>query len=156
MHNATRTNFDLDNVRQRIHNWTIFILTALLSVTTIVLTSFTDTDECKRLEDGKYKVQFKRFPESNFVLLINKNEFIRTDKGGRQTTGTIEWNGDCYFILSTDTVTMGNPVMEKIKLGMGNPCYELTKTRGRVTSFRITRSGNLSILIDYGKLKKMD
>jgi hypothetical protein len=140
-------------MRQKNRNWTIFFLTTLL---TIVLTSFTYTDDCKRLGDGKYKVQFKRFPESNFVLLIDKNEFIKTDKGGQQTKGTIKWDGDCYFVLSSDTVTMGNPVMEKIKLGMGNPCYELTKTKGRVTSFRITRSGNLNILIDEGKLKKID
>ena len=145
--------FDQEHVRQKIQNRTTFIFATLV---TIVLTSFANTEDCKRLEDGKYKIKFKRFPESNFILRIDKNQFIKTDKNGQETKGTIEWTGDCYFVLSSDTVTMGNPVIEKIKLGLGNPCYELTKTKGRVTSFILTRSGNLSILIDEGKLKKID
>ncbi|MDH4092829.1 MAG: hypothetical protein OEV74_16810 [Cyclobacteriaceae bacterium] len=134
---------------------TTFILTTLLILVTIGLTSFTATDECKRLEDGKYKVHFKRFPKSNFTLQIDKNEFIRTDRNGNVTKGTIEWTSDCYFILSSDTTTADNLVAKQIKLGLGDPSYELTKTKGRVTLFVLTRSNNLNILIDEGKIKKL-
>ncbi len=131
-------------------------LATLLAVVTIILTSFTDTDDCKRLEDGKYKVKFKRLPESNYILSIDKNQFTRTDKKGKETKGTIEWTGDCYYVLSSDTVTLDNPVIEKIKLGLGVPSYELTKTKGRVTYFILTRSANLDIMLDEGKLIKID
>jgi hypothetical protein len=53
-------------------------------------------------------------------------------------------------------MTGGNPIAKKIKLGMGNRCYELTKTKGSATSFRLTHSGNLNVTIDEGKFKKIN
>jgi hypothetical protein len=149
-------NFDQEHVRQEKKIRTTLILVTLLILTTVFSTSFTETEECKRLKDGKYKVQFKRFPKSNFTFQIDKNKFIRTDKSGNVTKGTIEWTSDCSFILSSDTTTADNNVTKQIKLGLGSPCYELTKTRGRVTSFVLTRSNNLNILIDEGKIKQLE
>lgn len=148
--------FDQEHVRQKKNKRTTYILATWLTLATTCSTSFAQTDECKKLEDGKYSVKFKRFPESNYILRIDKNQFTKTHKKGQEKKGTIEWSGDCYFVLSSDTVTVNNPVIEKIKLGLGNPCYELTKTKGRVTSFVLTRSGNLNILLDEGRLKKID
>ena len=130
-----RDRFNQVHVRQETNNRSTFILASLLILATTISTSFTVTGECKRLEDGKYKVKFKRFPESNFILRIERNQFTKMDKKGQVTKGTIEWGGDCYFTLSSDTVTFDNPVAKKIKLGLGNPTYELTKARGRVKSF---------------------
>lgn len=149
--------FDQEYVRQTFYRLTnSTTLATLLVLVTITLTSFSDTDDCKRLGDGKYKVRFKRFPKSNYILSIDKNQFTKTDKKGQETKGTIEWSGDCSFILSSDTVTLDNPLAEKIKLGLGVPSYELTKTKGRVTSFVLTRSANLNIMLDEGKLIKLD
>lgn len=143
-------------MKQRNNKGAVFILMTLLIIATIVLPSFTSPGGCKKLDDGRYDVRFKQFPESDFVLRLNGNEFVKADKKGLQTKGTLVWIGDCYFMLSSDTVASENSIAAKFNSGLGPPCYQLTETSGRVTYFKLTRASNLNILLDEGKMKKID
>ena len=45
---------------------------------------------------------------------------IKADKGDNRQKEPLSGTGNCYFALSSDTVTMENPVIKKINLGLGN------------------------------------
>jgi hypothetical protein len=108
------------------------------------------------LMDGKYNVEFKRHPESNYFLIINGAKIIKESKSGVKEEGTIEWRGDAHFVLSVDTTTNGNTVAKQIISGLGPACYELNKKEGNKIYFRLTRSANLSIYLDDGILTRIN
>lgn len=106
------------------------------------------------LMDGKYKVDFKRYPQSNYILIVDGTKIAKETKGGVREEGTIEWLDDTHFVLSTDTTANGSKVARQIISGLGPACYELNKKKGNKIHFRLTRSANLSIYLDEGTLTK--
>jgi hypothetical protein len=107
------------------------------------------------LVDGKYRVDFKRYPESSYFLTSGETA-IKESKAGVREEGTIEWRGDSHFVLPLATITNGNPVGKQIIAGLGPACYELKRKDGQIIYFRLTRSANLSICLDEGTLTRID
>jgi hypothetical protein len=111
--------------------------------------------DCKKLENGKYKVKPKSKLYKDYFLIINNDDFTIIRENGEQAKGQIKWTDDCIFVLDyaekiqVDTASFGY----KIHRGWGQQCYELSERNNR--TFRMTWTGNLHVQLYEGKLKKI-
>lgn len=115
----------------------------------------TNGQDCKKLENGKYKVKSKGY--DSYILSIDNENFTVLDKKSELKKGKIEWDTDvfCIFVLNyeeniesqeTDTLKF-----DYIHKGWGKPCYELLGTN----KFRMTWTENLHITLYEGQIIKM-
>ncbi len=111
--------------------------------------------DCKKLDNGEYKVKPMTKGYKDYHLIINNNDFIIIRKNGEKTNGKIRWTSNCIFILDyvgevkVDTTSFGY----KIHRGWGEQCYELNEANNQ--NFRITWTGNLEVQMLEGRFKKI-
>jgi len=69
-----------------------------LALINLTLTSFVDEPICGKLEDGRYKVKFRKFEYDAFeyVLVIDKDNFVEY-RDGKETRGKIMENKIVLF-----------------------------------------------------------
>ena len=127
-------------------------------MTTLICSSFTGADDCNKLNDGKYKVAVSTNGYQDFELLIDKKRFTQSFKDGQQSSGTVEWL-DCDLVLRYERPKVNLDSLDKFERAiylMGDICYEMEKTKGRKTKFRLTRTGNRHITINEGRFIKLN
>jgi hypothetical protein len=110
------------------------------------------SDECGYIGNGKYKMHFKTKGFEDCVLIISDNQFIKMFKDGSSKTGKLERRGDCILILVEVPDAKKGLLEQKIEEGLGKECIEVLKRRGRTTYFQTSRTANLNIFINGGKL----
>ena len=105
----------------------------------LLLGNFAHGQDCKKLDDGKYRVKFKKeYGGASYVLLLEGDHFTKL-MGGREIKGKIDGNGDCtlrlnYMITSDTTTNAVQRVLSKSSM----PYFEFQTTRGRRLKFRLT------------------
>ncbi len=109
--------------------------------------------ECKKLKNGIYKINFKTKGYEDYKLRVDNDEFIKTTTNGKQIKGKITRNSDCILVLNSDdqkTKSDTLTFLEQIHRGWGEPCFKLT-TNG-TGNFRMTWTGNLHVTSSEGRI----
>ena len=132
----------------------------IISSTTLLLTFFAlahlHGQDCKRLENGKYKVKPKTKVYKDYQLIINNNDFIIIRENGEQEKGKIKWTSNCIFVLNYEGEKAKRDTSNwfyKAHRGWGERCYQLNNSNSH--AFRITWTGNLEIQLLEGRIKKI-
>ena len=110
--------------------------------------------DCNRIPNGRYTVDITTEGYEDFELVIDTNKFTQLMKDGRESSGMIEWM-NCDFILKQEQHPDSVGVISMTINLLGEPVYEIGKTKGRKTEFRVTRKGNRHVTINEGKLIKI-
>lgn len=129
------------------------VLGLFLSI--LICSSAIATVGCNRIPNGKYRVDITTEGYDDFELVIHNNKFTQLTKDGRESSGMIEWM-DCDFILKQEHKPDSLGMISMTINLLGDPVYEIGKTKGRKTEFRATRKGNRHITINEGKLIKIE
>lgn len=109
--------------------------------------------DCKKLEDGKYKVKFKE--RDDIILLIDKDSFTQI-ADGRKVRGKIELNADCILRLDylTQWDTLNN--LQKMLSRSNQPYFKFEKTDGKRFRFRLTGYAGPHVTAGRGKFIRID
>jgi hypothetical protein len=135
----------------------------LLIVTLVLLflhqSFITVGQDCKKLQDGQYKVKFKsRYEKPDYTLLVTGDSIQILNKNEKVTKGRIEWLSGCYFKFHLEDDTQKNGKIDSLNniqsalLTLGEPCYEFLNEKNE---FRETYCGNLHITISEGQIIKL-
>jgi hypothetical protein len=78
-------------------------------------------------------------------------------KDGSRQNGKLEWLGNCLLVFNDSSVidTQNQSIEKKLIDGLGRPCMQFIRKKGKVIYFKTTRSANLNILINEGRLIKI-
>lgn len=115
------------------------------------LPAITAVAKCDSIANGRYQVEFETKGFEGFKLVIADGHFTKQFKNGTTAEGTLEWRSDCILILKEDSVVK-EKLEQEIEAGLGVMCIQILKKKGRTTYFKTTRTANLNILINEGKL----
>jgi hypothetical protein len=128
--------------------------TSIFFLTVLILPSFHPVDNCKRIPNGRYKVDITTEGYEDFELIIDGEKFLKLTTDRKPASGTIEWL-DCDFILNLEERADSLGMIRKTYNLLGDPVYEIDKTTGKRIQFRLTRKANRHITINEGKLIKL-
>ena len=111
--------------------------------------------DCKRLDDGRYRVKFKKlgYDAFKYILLIDKDNFIEY-RDGKEIKGKIAENANCTlrldYLINPDSLDS----FQK-KLFSSMPYFEFEDTSRRKIRFRLTGSSGPHATAGEGKFVKV-
>ncbi|NUY82704.1 hypothetical protein HUK80_17510 [Flavobacterium sp. MAH-1] len=122
-----------------------------------ILLSLTISSDCKKLQNGNYKVIFDDLFKDQYreyYFSINQDEFVLTE-GDSIKHLKIEWLNDCQFKVVGHTEPMQPWTdFQKIHYSSGRPYYEITETSNDTSIFVLRK--NLHVQMYSGKIIKLN
>ncbi len=131
------------------------LITILVLIITPCLLLMSFDNSCDKIKDGRYRVHFQTEGFEDYELIVAKDQYTKILKNGSFEIGKLEWREDCILILIDQSGLKKDSLVEKIEEGLGIPCMRLLRKKRKTIYFRTTRTANLNILINEGKLTRL-
>ena len=127
-----------------------------LLVMILLISSISNAQECNELDDGRYKVKFKKlgYAAFEYILLIDNNTFIEY-RDGKEFKGKIAENANCALRLDYLTNPDSLLGVQKTVALSNQPYFEFSNTGGKKISFRWTGYGGPQVTSGKGKFIKL-